>query len=146
MDIREARAARRRWWPLAAAATIAAVAVGLLQVQLVGDARQDVRHARAIERVVAGQVADVVAAGLRGGHKRQIELLLLALADDVHAALVTDAAGRQTVVDGVGGDGVVPPVARQERHALPFQGRQGVPVAGRAVGSVDADLLDAREE
>ena len=32
IDAREARADRRRWWPLAAAATVAAIAVGVLQL------------------------------------------------------------------------------------------------------------------
>src|SRR4029077_4458735 len=55
----------------------------VLDAQLVGDARQDVADARAVEGVRTRQIAYVVLASLRGRAQRHIDRELAALAHDV---------------------------------------------------------------
>src|SRR5262249_44696995 len=76
-------------------------AVRVVEVQFVGDARQDVGDARAVEGMRAREIAHVVLARLRRRQQRDGHGDLLAVADDAQVARVADATRGQAVDHGV---------------------------------------------
>ena len=75
-------------------------ALRVVYAKLVGDSRQDVRHARAVERVLACQVAYVIASRLRCRHQDHFDRVRLTLAHDAHLDGTADAARRQAILHG----------------------------------------------
>ena len=77
-------------------------AVAFVDAEFVGQAGENVRDAGAVERMRADKVAHIVFAGLGWCGERKIDCDWAAIAEQIYAGGVADAAGCQPVVHGAG--------------------------------------------